>query len=69
MKIKNEELHTSVGSRSHGVAESGCRVSSVEKDSTRKEHEVTPLCVQLILVLNNEDQNPSRSLLNTMACP
>jgi len=42
MKTKNEELQTSVGSRSHGVAESGCRVSSAEKDSTRKEQEVTP---------------------------
>jgi hypothetical protein len=37
------------GSRSHGLAEeqnvrTGCRVSSVEKDSTRKEQKVTPLC-------------------------
>jgi hypothetical protein len=55
------------------MAESGCRVSSVEKDSTRKEQEVTPLCknnnAQLILALNNEDQNPTRSFLNEMACP
>jgi hypothetical protein len=43
MKTKNEELQTSVGSRSHGVAESGCRVSTAEKDSTRKEQEVTQL--------------------------
>jgi len=37
MKTINEELQTGVGkSRSHGMAESGCRVSSAEKDSTRR---------------------------------